>query len=178
MSTLSVNTITAETGNTVSLASGKTLNASQGFTPPAGHVIQTVTTGTIARSTITAASWTDSAYTLSITPTSTSSKIYFTWNNHVRISGSTSEIRSGVRLKRIVGSTATIIWNTQPSNETFQVRNAANEHDTTGYVQVLDSPSTTNAVTYLIQAYKLSGTSIMLFESAFGGNIVLQEISG
>jgi len=41
MSTLAVNTITAETGNTVSLASGKTLNASQGFTPPAGHVIQT-----------------------------------------------------------------------------------------------------------------------------------------
>jgi len=40
MSTLAVNTITAETGNTVSLASGKTLNASQGFTPPAGHVIQ------------------------------------------------------------------------------------------------------------------------------------------
>jgi hypothetical protein len=40
MSTLSVNTITAETGNTVSLASGKTLNASQGFTPPAGHVVQ------------------------------------------------------------------------------------------------------------------------------------------
>jgi len=43
MSTLAVNTITAETGNTVSLASGKTLDASQGFTPPAGHVIQVVT---------------------------------------------------------------------------------------------------------------------------------------
>jgi hypothetical protein len=42
MSTLSVNTITAETGNTVSLASGKTLDASQGFVPPAGHVLQIV----------------------------------------------------------------------------------------------------------------------------------------
>ena len=42
MSTLSVNTITAETGNTVSLASGKTLNASQGFVPPAGHVVHTL----------------------------------------------------------------------------------------------------------------------------------------
>ena len=45
MSTLSVNTITAETGNTVSLASGKTLNASQGFTPPVGFVLQIVDSG-------------------------------------------------------------------------------------------------------------------------------------
>jgi hypothetical protein len=178
MSTLSVNTITAETGNTVSVASGKTLNASQGFTPPAGHVIQTVTTGTIARNTISATAWTNTTYTLSITPSSTSSKIFFQWNNHVRVQGTTSEIRSGVRVKRTIGATDTYLWNTQGSTETFQVRNATNEHDTTGYVQVLDSPSTTNAVTYLIQAYKLSGTSIMLFESAFGGNIVLQEISG
>ena len=178
MSTLSVNTITAETGNTVSLASGKTLNASQGFTPPAGHVIQTVTTGTIARSTISASAWTNTTYTLSITPTSTSSKIFFHWNDHVRVQGTTSEIRSGVRLKRTIGSTDTYVWNAQGSTETFQVRNATNEHDTTGYVQVLDSPNTTSAVTYTIQAYKLTGTNIYLFESAYGGNIVLQEISG
>ena len=43
MSTLAVNTITAETGNTVSLASGKTLNASNGLITPVGHVIQVVT---------------------------------------------------------------------------------------------------------------------------------------
>ena len=178
MSTLSVNTITAETGNTVSVASGKTLNASQGFTPPAGHVIQTVTTGTIARSTISASAWTNTTYTLSITPTSTSSKIFFHWNDHVRVQGETAQIRAGVRLKRIIGSAETIVWNTQGSNETFQVRNATNEHDTTGYVQVLDSPNTTSAVTYLIQAYMHTGSNIYLFESAYGGNIILQEISG
>jgi hypothetical protein len=178
MSTLSVNTITAETGNTVSVASGKTLNASQGFTPPAGHVIQTITTGTIARNTISATSWTNTTYTLSITPSSTSSKIFFQWNNHVRVQGETAQIRGGVRLKRTIGSTDTYVWNAQGSTETFQVRNATNEHDTTGYVQVLDSPNTTSAVTYTIQAYKLTGTNIYLFESAYGGNIVLQEISG
>jgi hypothetical protein len=178
MSTLAVNTITAETGNTVSVASGKTLNASQGFTPPAGHVIQTVTTGTIARSTITASAWTNTTYTLSITPTSTSSKIFFQWNNHIRVSGSTEQIRGGVRVKRTIGATDTYVWNSQGSVETFQVRNATNEHDTTGYVQVLDSPETQNAVTYTIQAYKTTGTSILLFESVYGGNIVLQEISG
>ena len=42
MSTLAVNTITAETGNTVSVASGKTLDASQGLSTPTGHVIQSV----------------------------------------------------------------------------------------------------------------------------------------
>ena len=108
MSTLSVNTITAETGNTVSVASGKTLNASQGFTPPAGHVIQTITTGTIARNTISATAWTNTTYTLSITPSSTSSKIFFQWNNHVRVQGETAQIRGGVRLKRTIGSTDTM----------------------------------------------------------------------
>ena len=51
MSTLSVNTITAETGNTVSIASGKTLDASQGFVPPVGHVLQIVNSGLVTSTT-------------------------------------------------------------------------------------------------------------------------------
>jgi len=57
MSTLAVNTITAETGNTVSLASGKTLNASQGFTPPAGHVIQTKKTTGSQETSVSGTGW-------------------------------------------------------------------------------------------------------------------------
>ena len=40
MSTLSVNTIQAETGSTVTVASGHSLDVSNGISLPAGHVIQ------------------------------------------------------------------------------------------------------------------------------------------
>ena len=91
MSTLAVNTITAETGNTVSLASGKTLDASQGFVPPAGHVVQFKHSVNQTTSSSNLSGATDSAiyyganrggrrYTearsIVITPTSTSSILY------------------------------------------------------------------------------------------------------
>ena len=57
MSTLSVNTITAETGNTVSLASGKTLDASQGLTAPSGHIVQVVTNTVAGGVTQNSTSW-------------------------------------------------------------------------------------------------------------------------
>ena len=179
MSTLSVNTITPETGNTVSLASGKSLNASQGFTPPAGHVIQVLTTGTIASTSNTSTNWASTNYTLNITPTSSSSKIYVAFSNHMRINGSGSPIRGGIRLRReINGGSAAYIWNSDGSGETMQVRNADNEHDTPAYVGVLDSPSTTGVLTYTIQTKLLTGGYILTYDSAKGGNIVLMEISG
>jgi len=42
MSTLAVNTIQAETGSTVTVASGHSLDASNGLATPAGHVVQSV----------------------------------------------------------------------------------------------------------------------------------------
>ncbi|QZI94475.1 hypothetical protein MelnitzEXVC044M_195 [Methylophilales phage Melnitz EXVC044M] len=79
MSTLAVNTITAETGNTVSLASGKTLDASQGFTPPAGHVVQVVTNKSNSPSAFTTSSTSyvtsDNMPKATITPKFSNSKI-------------------------------------------------------------------------------------------------------
>jgi hypothetical protein len=179
MSTLAVNTITAETGNTVSLASGKTLDASQGFTSPAGHVIQVVTSGTISATNNTSTSWASTNYTLNITPTSSSSKIFFSFSNHMRVNGDGTYMRGGIRLRReIDGGSATYVWNGDGSGETMQVRNATNEHDTPAYVGGLDSPSTTGVVTYTIQTKVTTGNYIQNFGSAKGGNIVLMEISG
>ena len=68
MSTLAVNTITAETGSTVSLASGKTLNASQGLTTPTGHIIQTQHNTYSTWTTTTSTSWGAIGLDCTITP--------------------------------------------------------------------------------------------------------------
>ena len=145
---------------------------------PAGAVIQTVTTGTVARTQQTASSFTATNYTLSITPKFATSKIKFTYTNHVRIDGSGSPLRAGIQIKRQVsGGSLTTVWNTDGSGESVQVRNADNEHDTLAAVCFIDSPSTTNATTYTVYTKMLTGTNFFTFESAKGGAIVLEEIA-
>ena len=143
-----------------------------------GNVIQTVTTGTVSRTELTSTgSWVDTNYTLSITPQFSNSKILFNSTTNFRLAGSTP-IRGGIRIQRTISGSSTLVWNTSNHIETFQVRNADNEHDTLGSVTFLDSPSTTSSVTYLLQAYMLTGTNFFIFESGYGGGIVLQEIAG
>ena len=143
-----------------------------------GNVIQTVTSGTIAITEITSTgSWTNTNYTLSITPQFNNSKILFHSTNNFRLKGSTP-MRGGIRIQRTISSTDTVVWNSDNHTETLQVRNASDEHDTLGSITFLDSPATTSSVTYLLQAYLLTGTHFFIFESSRGSNIVLQEIAG
>ena len=167
---INVNKIAARTGTAITVESGHVI------TQP-GSVIQTVTTGTISSTTFSSTgSWTNTNYTLSITPQFSNSKILFHSNNNFRLAGSTP-IRGGIRIQRTISATDTVVWNSANHTETFQVRNADNEHDTLGSVMFLDSPATTSSVTYLLQAYLLTGTNFYVFESARGGGIVLQEIA-
>jgi hypothetical protein len=163
----------------IQLANGSTPKAADlGINLQQGSVLQTISTGSIARTTTSSSSFTDTNYTLTITPSSASSKILFSWNCHVRVQGTSEYLRGGIKLKRTIGTGDTIIWNTAGTVETIQVRNATNEHDTTAVVQKLDTPGTTDPVTYTIMFQKQSGDNFYLFESTFGGNIVLQEIAG
>ena len=167
---INVNKIAARTGTAITVESGHVI------TQP-GSVIQTVTTGTISSTTFSSTgSWTNTNYTLSITPQFSNSKILFHSNNNFRLAGSTP-IRGGIRIQRTISATDTVVWNSANHTETFQVRNADNEHDTLGSVMFLASPATTSSVTYLLQAYLLTGTNFYVFESARGGGIVLQEIA-
>ena len=174
MSKIEVNEIAARSGSTVSLATGVTPT---GFVP-AGGIIQTISTGTIATTSISASSWVDTNYILSITPQFSNSKILFQFTNHVRINGTTEKIRGGIRVKRTVSSSDTIVWNTDGSTEAIQVRNASNEHDTLAAITFLDSPATTSTVTYTVQGYKQTGDYFFIRSSSLGGAIILQEIAG
>ena len=72
---INVNKIAARTGTAITVESGHVI------TQP-GSVIQTVTTGTISSTTFSSTgSWTNTNYTLSITPQFSNSKILFHSNN-------------------------------------------------------------------------------------------------
>ena len=178
MSTLKTNTIQAATGSTINIATGTNLSGAAGSIVSPGQVIQTISTGTVATTSISASSWVDTNYILSITPQFSNSKILFQFTNHVRINGTTEKIRGGIRIKRTVSSSDTIVWNTDGSTEAVQVRNASNEHDTLAAIIFLDSPATTSSVTYTVQGYKQTGDYFFIRSSALGGAIVLQEIAG
>ena len=162
------------TGDTGTVTAGMVSGINQ-TSLPAGSLLQTIQTGTISRfTTTTSSNWYDSNTTLSITPSSTSSKILCTVVCPVVVAGTGGFLRGGIKILR--GST--VIWNTYNFTETFQVRNADNEFTVVNTPVILDSPSTTSSVTYKVQAYLMSGSTLILWESAMGQNMTLQEIKG
>jgi hypothetical protein len=162
------------TGDTGTVTAGMVSAVNQSSLP-AGSLLQTIQTGTIARfTTTTSGTWQDSNTTLSITPSSTSSKILVNVICPVVVAGTSQNLRGGIRILR--GST--VIWNTYSFSELFQVRNADNEFNVVNPATILDSPSSTSSVTYKVQAYLRTGTTLILWESTMGQNMTLQEIKG
>jgi hypothetical protein len=162
------------TGDTGTVTAGMVSAVNQSSLP-AGSLLQTIQTGTIARfTTTTSGTWQDSNTTLSITPSSTSSKILVNVICPIVVAGTSQNLRGGIRILR--GST--VIWNTYSFSELFQVRNADNEFNVVNPATILDSPSSTSSVTYKVQAYLRTGTTLILWESPMGQNMTLQEIKG
>ena len=141
-----------------------------------GKVLQVVNKTSISRTTITSSgSWQDATdFNLSITPSSTSSKVLVTFCIPARISGSGSPMRGGFKILR--GTTA--VWNSDGFVEHIHVRNADNEHDQLMTISYLDSPNTTSSTNYKAQGYLTNGSQLILFESDKGSNITLMEIAG
>lgn len=141
---INVNKIAARTGNTITVESGDVLQAP-------GHVLQ-VQSMTVTTSATSAAGTTfnDTGLTIDITPSSTSSKIYVM--SHVSM-GATNGYRYALRLVR--GSTDICIATSAGSRTVSTVAHqgsGGNIIDHTFPIFFLDSPATTSATTYKIQA--------------------------
>jgi len=176
MSTLELKELSHPSGEVIKIAAGKTLDLkSQGsVTMPTGSVLQVVSSGTIDRTTFTTTgAWVATNTTLAITPIYTSSKILVMLSQPLRFASSASTARGALRLKR--GSS--VVWNTQPHSEMFQW-NVTSENATNGAMHYLDSPSTTSATTYSIEAYQSVSGTMILWESTRGAVITLMEIQG
>ena len=141
---INVNKSAARTGNTITVESGDVLQAP-------GHVLQ-VQSMTVTTSATSAAGTTfnDTGLTIDITPSSTSSKIYVM--SHVSM-GATNGYRYALRLVR--GSTDICIATSAGSRTVSTVAHqgsGGNIIDHTFPIFFLDSPATTSATTYKIQA--------------------------
>ena len=181
-STLKINNLDSASGTTITVPTGKKLVVTDAGGMQVPHMVgQMVQSGTIADHNNSAeATWANTNYTLAITPTATSSKVLVHFHIPYRLSGTGTNMRGSMRLNRAIsGGATTLVWNTDSNVEQFQVRNATNEHDAIMSMTFLDSPSTTNAVTYTMQSYRHndSGMSfIYTYGASRGGNVLLQEI--
>jgi hypothetical protein len=149
MSTLAVNTITAETGNTVSLASGKNL-----YAPGSVVQIKEASTGT----SFTTTSTTIAATNLSqlITPKFQTSKFYIAVQWNANVSGNAS---AGIQVniyRSIGGATATAV-----GDEAISYNQLAGQGTThrCEYTSLVDTPNTTSQISYQFWAKSHSGTS-------------------
>ena len=158
MSTLSVTTLrglsTSPTPTKIEVASGHTLDASNGLTTPAGHVIQFVN-GRVSddRESHSSASFAQLGDTLSITPKFSTSKIFILAVTNPSISGGGGNTMY-LDFGRTVGGTTT-----QP------ISGASNGISTMGFdgwntvtYSFLDSPNTTSQVTYFCSVKVSAGT--------------------
>jgi len=153
-----------------------------------GKVLQVVSTTKTDAFTTSSTSFTDiTGLSLSITPSSTSSKVLVhtvtTFSN-----GSTGGYASTVRLMRdttAIGN-GTGAGNRPGAISTFTVTNPDTETVMTAVTSFLDSPSTTSAVTYKPQILARSGTTAYVnmtgndrndvFMGRFSSTITLMEI--
>ena len=131
-----------------------------------GHVLQVVEAEFSTQTDISSTSYADSGLSVSITPTSSSSKILVITNVHCFING-TGLI--GVNVVR--GSTQIV--------EANKALGFADNSSTVAALTKLDSPSTTSATTYKVQIKKTSFTGTARINQQDGGSrITVMEIGG
>lgn len=156
--------------NTITLPTGQTLDFSAGtLTMPAGHVIQTVYGTTTTQVISASGTQIDTGLTASITPSSASNKILVLVANRIFSQPGTPAV---VNLLR----SATSIFGVARYGLTDNASAGSGNYFVT---TILDSPSTTSAITYKTQFSRASGSgSIYAQLDSARSTITLMEISG
>ena len=168
---------------TIAVQAGNTLDASAGFTAPAGHVIQTVQQQ-ISTTVSYSSNDVDSGFNPSITPTSTSSKILIMCSMSflaLRQDGG-AQIGIGYKIKRSIGGVAQDVFVADDSGRGgMQFETNASQTDLRLRIRpailYLDSPNTTSEVTYLISGLLFTGTAYM-HQNSVPSIMIIQEIAG
>lgn len=181
MSTLKTNTIQASTGSTISLTSGHKISGDAGAISAPGQIIQTVHLTSQSVNSTTSTSFVQIGDTLSITPTSSSSKILITMYYVMRHVGNTYSVAAAIgrgtannNLANIQGIVRHPNFNSYTSSTSH-----TNQHQLT--IVYLDSPATTSTRHYGLMAHVNNGTAT-LNPNADGApedchTITLQEIA-
>jgi len=174
MSTLTLKELSAPTGEVIKIAAGKTLDLkSQGsVTMPTGSVIQVVNMTDGTNNTSSSNSWAESTITLNITPQYSTSKILV--QVHIVGTNKSNNTYIGLRLLRVNPNAILSHFENQ------FMYNAGTGQESGGGTGItyLDSPNSTNALTYKVQFR--SGENISNAQFNVGGisSMTLQEIQG
>jgi len=185
MSTLELKELSHPAGEVIKIAAGKTLDLkSQGTTTlPTGSVLQVQSGILTATYSQTASAYTDIGLSVTITPSSTSSKIL------ISLSVAVGMTVSGVNLRlRLVRGSTMIGSSTDLADSGFshKEQNQSN-NQYTRYLEsftYLDSPSSTSAQTYKVQMFRSSTTGTAYInrghvdQSRQHSHITVQEIQG
>ena len=135
-----------------------------------GNVLQVVNSVLLNDTSTTSTSYTSTGLSVTLTPSSTSSKVYLT------LQGGGGSIASGSSLKLTFYRDATDI--APNHNLISNLYSSADTHYVNHSIALLDSPSTTSAVTYTV--YMKTNTGTINFCWSDKGNPVLtaMEIAG
>ena len=128
---------------------------------PANTIRQIVTTSPTDETAFSSTSYTDATgFSLSITPTSASSKIKIRCfaKTLINNAGQSGNATTDHRIVRTVGGTGTQLYYAQWQNY-FNQTYMGSDFYPTFHTEFVDSPNTTSAVTYKIQGRKYSGNA-------------------
>ena len=171
MSTLTVKELSHPAGEVIKIAAGKTLDLkSQGTTTlPTGSVLQVVTMEDSTSMTLATTTYTDSGLSLSITPSSTSSKILAFWTMQANCVGN----NSGYGTKLVRGSTS--VWTSTNNYDVYAPTGGSRLAKDYRY---LDSPNTTSAITYKVQVSAHASRTVYVNGDGTQTQLTLMEIAG
>ena len=140
-----------------------------------GKVLQVVSVAYSTNKNIATTTFTDTNLTLSITPTSATSKILVLVSQGFSHSRNLDESAIGWKIVR--GSTDIATWNSPFANQTYAAGDAAIQIYGIIGVSYLDSPATTSATTYKTQAKLGATANSATSDFNYGGtNMILMEI--
>jgi len=164
-------TLPANTGTIITTASSGQVIPKAAL--PTGSVLQVVQTAKTDSFTTTSTSYVDiTGLSLSITPSSASSKILVLYN----VNGSTPGDTMHGYLTLIRNSTEIFKADTAGSRRSAtSVINTATQQQFTYSAAYLDSPATTSATTYKVQALSSNGTSLSINRSARDADLLAYD---
>jgi len=174
MSTLHVENLkglsSGSNANKIIVPSGQTLTAP-------GHIIQ-VKSGLLDYMQSTTDSF-STIGSLSITPTSTSSKIFILFENHIYVQNLSSNLWRGANVRILRGSTFIYGDSSTAYGHAMYVTDDSDRQMDYSTRSYLDSPNTTSSVTYNVQGSSKGGLATISFNyDTYGGQgrITLMEI--
>jgi hypothetical protein len=179
MSKIEVDAIEPQSGTTLTIgASGDTVALGSGVTTSGiGKVLQVVFATTTTQVNNNTTSYTDTNLTASITPSSTSNKIYVIVNQANKLQEASS---SGGSVIKILRDSTTIYGGDQAYENFLSIGGASSvQRYDRNNLNFLDTPSSTSSLTYKTQARAyIAGDIISCQPENIESTITLMEIAG